>query len=377
MKRLFLVLFLLACGTPGTNVSTSGSGGGAGGGSGGGSSADGGIGGGGGGGAGGGGGGGFNGGSDAGSSFDGGVLPPKIIRPLYFGTQDAPPPANAVANLNALFAALSARFTQETQTELNLAPALTHQSTRSCAQLGADAQAMIGTVFQELQPDGNTKFQIILPCDDPTGAAAGIAYITGPVALTFDGSRQLGTSSSQAYLSTVAAHELGHNLGLQHNSVGNNCMGPTELRSFALGLLGNSDTAPCVFLPYQRTIMLNTAPGFLMATPATSFAPSSPSLVLTPSRQLNGRWQVAITWLGSAPTGAAAWHIERNGTRILRSRPGSGNSDTDTDGPAEYHNDPAMTDPGLVDGTRYCYRLRATDAEGTSGAPGPESCVDL
>lgn len=306
---------------------------------------------------------------------DGGTAPAKVIRPLYFGTSDFPVPANAVAQMDALFVAVGNRFTQETQLRLKLAPAVTHQSSRSCSELGTNAVGILTSIANELAPDGNSKFQVIAPCGDPTGHAAGIAYITGHVALTFDASRQLGNTSAQAFLSTVAMHELGHNLGLIHNSVGNNCMGAVELRSVALGLLGNTETAACVFLPYQRSNISTAVPLFVEDVAPTAYPATSPSLLASPSK-LSGQWEVTLTWLGSTTAGSAGWHIERDGTRILKAKTGA-NSETDSDGPAEYHNDPAMTDPGLVDGQRYCYRLRQFDAEGNEGPLGPERCVNL
>lgn len=312
--------------------------------------------------------------TDAGVGFDGGVLPPNIVRPLYFATADQTMPAPALMQLNTLWSAMRARFREETRLTFELAPAVEHISARTCAQLGANANGIINTIRTELAPDGNTKFQVIVPCDDPSGSAAGVAYVGGAVAVTFDGAKRLGGASSQAYLTTVAMHELAHNFGLVHNSVGNNCMGPVELRSFALGLLGNTETAPCVLLPYQRDEMLADSAAFLVADAPVSFTAAAPSLTPTASK-LSGRWQVVLSWLGGLPAGAAGWHIERNATRILRVR--SGNSDTDSDGPAEYHNDPMMTDPGLQDGQRYCYRLRAYDAVGNEAAVGPEACVNL
>lgn len=310
-----------------------------------------------------------------GGALDGGALPEKVIRPLYFGTADQPVPASAADDLNALFGAMNLRFEEEMAQSLQLAPAIVHQSAKSCAELGANAVAQLGAVAQELAPDGNSKFQVVLPCDDPTGQAAGIAYVGGHVAVTFDGSKRLGQSSARAYLSAVAMHELGHNLGLVHNSVGNNCMGPVELRSFALGLLGDSETAACVFLPHQRTRVTEVAPAFVRAVSPSSFNSGAPGLVATPTKVGNA-WQVSLVWVGSASSNARGWHVERDGVRILRVAPSS-NSDTDGDGANEYHDDPQMTDPGLETGKRYCYRVRQYDASGTEGPVGAESCVQL
>ncbi|MFL5321941.1 MAG: zinc-dependent metalloprotease family protein [Myxococcaceae bacterium] len=305
---------------------------------------------------------------DAGVTTDGGVSQ-TLVRPIYFSTSDHPLPASALTQVDSLWSGINARLAEEVSLSLVLGPAQSHVSSRSCAQLGADAQAMLVSIANEMAPDGNTKFQVIVPCDDPTGVAAGIAYIGGAVAVTFDGPGRLGNPSDQAVLSSVAIHELGHNLGLVHNSVGANCMGPVELRSIAALLIGDSSVAPCVLLPHQKAIISQQAAGFVNAVGPSSFAGTAPSVVA--SKTSSG---VQLVWLGSAPSGASGWHIERDGVRVLQSAKSS-NQVTDSDGANEYHSDPAMSDPGLVSGQTYCYRLRAFDPNGVEGPVGAQSCI--
>lgn len=315
----------------------------------------------------------------------GGAVPgtvPARIRPVFLATADRPAPADAATLLDSTWQRVNARLVEEWGTGVELAPTRVSGTARTCAQLGPDARSILFAVRSELEAltlGGREKLQVLLPCADPTKTTAGIAFVGGDTAVVFDGDAQLSTPDGHAYVSTVAIHELGHTLGLLHNSVGENCMGAWERLDIAQQLFGSRSTARCVLLPYQRARASAVSDAWLRAVPSAGFTASGPPLLATP---VVGQDAVQLTWDSQVPDAARGWHLERatdggpwiRVRQIPRSDP---TTTTDDDAPGEYHDDPAMDDPGLEHGRRYCYRVALHDGTGVDGVPGTEACVSL
>lgn len=299
------------------------------------------------------------------------------IVPVLFATEGTPAPMT-LDRFEAIWKATAARVVEETGLDLLLAPAVSHASRAPCDALGGDRQEILDSVTRELSQlsqGGARKLQVLLPCPDPDGVAAGVAYIGGAVALTF-APRSLGaglSSGSASYISTVGVHELGHVLGLVHNSVGANCMGAFELLGFAETLLGSDAITDCVLLPHQRgQLVRDASPWLSQAVVGRIPAEVGPAVAALPTPP---GATISLAWLDEAPEGASGVHVYRDGLRIGFVGALEPKSYVDTDGEAEYHDDPEMPDPGLRAGQRYCYRLAYVAPSGAEGPPGPESCA--